>query len=361
MSSVVKELFRKNLINPPSYVIDGTRYETIMGSVAYGVANTNDKESMSDIDIYGFCIPHKDTIFPHLRGEILGFGRQLKRFDQYQQHHIKDTKNEKEYDITIYSIIKYFQLTMSCNPNMIDSLFTPINCVIYSSKIADLVRDSRQLFLHKGAWFKFKNYSFSMLHKMKEKNLKNLAEMLNKYDLPSDLTIENVEKEMIEKKILKEVSDKDLKELYNLYKICTRNGKGKISKRLNSVRKYGFDLKFSYNVVRLLGEIEQIMVEGNLDLQRNKEQLKSIRRGEWTIEDIENYFTKKERDLEKVYSESKLRNFPDEDRIKQLLINCLEEYFGNLNNALTKPNSVDSLISDVQRVLDFHAGRTNTL
>jgi len=196
---------------------------------------------------------------------------------------------------------------------------------------------------------------------MKEKNLKSLAEMLNKYDLPSDLTIENVEKEMMEKKILKEVSDGDLKELYSLYKICTQNGKGKISKRLNSVRKYGFDLKFSYNVVRLLQEIQMIMVEGNLDLQRNKEQLKSIRRGEWTIEDIENYFTKKERDLEKVYIESKLRNFPDEDRIKQLLINCLEEHFGNLNNALTKPNSVDSLIGDIQKVLDFHAGRITTL
>jgi len=241
---------------------------------------------------------------------------------------------------------------------MIDSLFTPINCVLYSSKIADLVRDNRQLFLHKGAWFKFKNYSFSQLYKMKEKNLKNLADMLNKYDLPSELTIEDVEKEMMEKKILNKVSDEDLKELYNLYKTYTKGGKGKISKRLNSVRKYGFDVKFAYNVCRLLGEVEQIMVEGNLDLQRNREQLKSIRRGEWSIKDVENYFTKKEGELEKVYNESKLRNFPDEDRIKQLLINCLEEHFGNLNNALTKPNSVDSLISDIQRVLDFHAGRT---
>jgi len=105
MSHIIKKLIEKNLINPPSYVNNGLMYLTIVGSVAYGVANTNDKKSMSDIDLYGMCIPQKDMVFPHLRREILGFGRQLKRFDQYQQHHIKDTKTEKEYDVTIYSIV----------------------------------------------------------------------------------------------------------------------------------------------------------------------------------------------------------------------------------------------------------------
>lgn len=38
-------------------------YETIMGSVAYGV-NTD----TSDFDTVGFCIPNKDIVFPHLRG-----------------------------------------------------------------------------------------------------------------------------------------------------------------------------------------------------------------------------------------------------------------------------------------------------
>ena len=43
--------------------------------------------------------------------------------------------------------------------------------------------------------------------------------------------------------------------------------------------KFGFDVKFAYHTVRLLNEAEQLLLEGDLDLQRNREQLKSIRRG----------------------------------------------------------------------------------
>jgi len=85
MTSVVKSLTENKLISPPSWLADNTMYETVMGSIAYGVS-----EDHSDFDIYGFCIPPKNDIFPHLRGEILGFGKQIQRFEQFQQHHIND-------------------------------------------------------------------------------------------------------------------------------------------------------------------------------------------------------------------------------------------------------------------------------
>ena len=52
------------------------------------------------------------------------------------------------------------------------------------------------------------------------------------------------------------------------------------------------DVKFLYHVVRLLNEAEQILMEGDLDLERNREQLKSIRKGEWTFDQIVKYFDK---------------------------------------------------------------------
>ena len=92
---------------------------------------------------------------------------------------------------------------MENNPNMIDSLFTPINCVLYSSKIADLVRDNRQLFLHKGAWFKFKNYSFSQLHKMKNKKINNLITLCSKLDISLDeISFNDIKEEMEKRKLL---------------------------------------------------------------------------------------------------------------------------------------------------------------
>lgn len=68
MTSIVNDLHKKGFMSAPNFVSGGMQYEVIMGSMAYGV-NTNS----SDMDIYGFCIPPRDYIFPHLRGEISGF------------------------------------------------------------------------------------------------------------------------------------------------------------------------------------------------------------------------------------------------------------------------------------------------
>jgi len=291
--SVVNKLVKAEVLKPPKFLENSVQYETIMGSMAYGVSDDN-----SDMDIYGFCIPKKDMLFPHLKGEIFGFGRQTKRFDQYQQHHLKYEK--QEYDITIYSIVKYFQLAMENNPNIIDSLFTPSNCVTHSTKIGNMVRENKELFLHKGSYYQFKGYAFSQMHKMKSKE----------------------------------------------------KPKGK---RLESVEKYGYDVKYAYHLVRLLGEVEDILMNHTIDLQNNKEMLKAIRRGEWTLNQVEDYFNTKEKDLETLYVKSTLRNKPDEDALKDLLMNCLEEYFGNLDNVIVEPDrykrTLERIQDEIQKVL----------
>jgi predicted nucleotidyltransferase len=128
VSSTVETLANKGLIKPPAFVTSNTMYETIMGSVAYGVS-----DDTSDFDVVGFCIPPKDVLFPHLAGEIEGFGRQKKRFRVYDPHHIKT--DAREYDLNIYNIAVYFHLCMDCNPNMIDSLFTANDCVLHCSVV----------------------------------------------------------------------------------------------------------------------------------------------------------------------------------------------------------------------------------
>ena len=65
-----------------------------------------------------------------------------------------------------------------------------------------------------------------------------------------------------------------------------------------------------------------ILIEGDIDLQRNNEQLKAIRRGEWTEERLRQWFADKESHLERVYAESTLRATPDEPKIRALLLNC---------------------------------------
>lgn len=87
---LLEKLQTQNLIQPPKWLVGNTAYLVIMGSHAYGV-NSHD----SDFDVYGFCIPPVEMVFPHLNGEILGFGLQTQRFDVWSEHHIKNPKTQK--------------------------------------------------------------------------------------------------------------------------------------------------------------------------------------------------------------------------------------------------------------------------
>lgn len=180
--SVLDVLNDKTLCKPPRWLPENVHYMTITGSVAYAVSGDT-----SDMDVYGFCIPPKDLVFPHLAGEIPGFGKQVQRFEQYQEHHVKDGP-DKEYDFTIYSIVKFFQLCMENNPNMTDALFVPQRCVLQCSRIGQMVRDNRKMFLHKGSYHKFRGYAMAQLHKIdnKNRNLKepsrNISKILAKID-----------------------------------------------------------------------------------------------------------------------------------------------------------------------------------
>lgn len=332
-----QQCYYDNLINPPKFVVGGLQYEAVMGSVAYGVSTDT-----SDMDIYGFCIPPKEQVFPHLNGEIHGFGRQHKRFEQYLEHHVLNKAKTKEYDFQIYNIIKYFQLCMENNPNMIDSLFVPTNCILFSHKIANMVRDERKIFLHKGAWHKFKGYAFSELSKVKNKKILSFVKFCKENNIDVSITLNDAEKlELVKNK-------KD--ELISLLKIVEKDGVK--TKRLKLVEQYGFDIKFSYHIVRLLNEVEQILNEGDLDLQRNNDQLKSIRKGEWTLQQIEDYFNFKEKELEKLYNSSKLQYSPDESKIKQLLLNCLEEYYGNIEKCVVEKDTALNAIDEIKHILN---------
>src|SRR5690349_9185304 len=103
--NILQILKKKQIVNPPDYVVSQLQYLAMMGSVAYGVSGDT-----SDVDVYGFCIPKKELIFPHLSGEIEGFGSKGQRFEQWQEHHVEDKESRKQYDFTIFSIIKYFSL-----------------------------------------------------------------------------------------------------------------------------------------------------------------------------------------------------------------------------------------------------------
>lgn len=297
MSNKVQELSKKGLLNAPDFVVNQLQFLVMMGSQSYGTNNED-----SDIDLYGFTIPEKDVVFPHLAGEVEGFGRNKQRFEQYSEHHIfdKDAHGGKgqEYDITVYNITKYFMLLMENNPNIIDSLFVPQNCLLFCTPIGIIVRENRKKFLHKGSWHKFKGYAFSQKSRLFTKN--------------------------------------------------------PVGKRAEKRDENGLDRKFLYHIVRLLNEIEQILIEGDLDLMRSNRQLISVRDGEFlhTAEEIEEWFAKKESELETLYTNCTILPYgPDENFVKELLLDCLEQHFGSLSKAVVRQDKDARAIREIREIL----------
>lgn len=264
---MLSRLINAKLIKPPGFALSNLMFETLTGSHAYGIATAE-----SDFDYVGFCIPPKEMVFP--TGYIEGFSPKPQPFKVFTKTHLM--LGDKECDISIYSIIPYFRLCMECNPNMIDTLFTSQDCITHITQVGQMVREQRHLFLHKGAWHKFKGYAYSQLHKMSTKN--------------------------------------------------PEPGSNREAIR----QEFGFDVKFAYNIVRLLYEAEMILTEEDIDLRRHSEHLKAIRRGEVSQQDIVAWAASKEKDLELVYTNSKLRYGPDVPRVTDLLLDCLEHHYGDL-------------------------------
>jgi uncharacterized protein len=295
---LLHDLVKRNLIHPPRWLPNQTIYLTVMGSHAYGVSGNT-----SDQDIYSVCIPPKELVFPHLAGEIPGFGRQIQRFELWSQHHIRHPDKKVEYDFSVFGIVKFFQLCMDNNPNVLDSLFAPRTAIIHSTPVAEMFGENRKLFLHKGAWHRFKGYAYSQASKIRNK-------------------------------------------------VNSSN-----PQRAADIEKHGYSTKFAYHCVRLMNEVEQILVEGDLDLQRNREQLKSIRRGEWTFEQFEAYFQNKEHALETAYANSLLPHAPDEARLKNLLLQCLEQHYGDLSSAIKVQVPVEMFVNELETLILKYKGK----
>lgn len=142
---------------------------------------------------------------------------------------------------------------------------------------------------------------------------------------------------------LEDLTDEQLKELH---KWMIENP------RYLDNQKYGYSLKFGYHVVRLLDESIMILEEHDLDLTRSREVLKAIRRGEWSMDQITEYFDSKMKYLDELYQKSSLRHSPNEEDIKTLLMECLEMHYGSLDKMTDSSKVIDKHIIEAYNSLE---------
>lgn len=267
--SIIKKLYKHGHLSIGQTWATDTCYEVIMGSTAYAA---NMEDGTSDMDIHAITVPAVEMVFPHLTGWVRGFGDAPETFENFQQHHIDAF--DKNYDVAIYSIVRAFDLSADNNPNMLDMLWVPDNCVVHIDSIGEHIRKNRKHFLHTGSYHRFRGYAHQQFKRLEA------------------------------------------------------------STRTDLIEKYGYDTKSAYHIVRLSLQAEQILEHGDMDFSVNSAFLKEVRKGAFaTLDDLKEWYKAKETALDLLYHSDRvtLQKKPNREFLKEVLLACLEMKYGSLD------------------------------
>lgn len=336
-------------------------FEAVAGSKAYGL-NT----ASSDTDIRGvFVLPRE--VF-------------------YSLEYTPQVANETN-DIVYYELKRFMELLSKNNPNIIELLNIPDECVLFRHHLMDLV--NKEMFLSKLCEQTFANYAFTQIKKAYGLEKKIVNPMDEERKPVSDFCYVYAGSETYglndffgkhhydqEKAGLAGV--KHLKDCYNLYyneglvyngifrkddsnDVCVSNiPKGEkpvgllyfnkdgysvyckqhreywdwVAKRndarYNSTMSHGknYDAKNMMHVFRLLLMAKEIAMEGVINVRRpDRVFLLAIKNGEFEYDDLVERATALKEDLKDAYAASILINAPDMALVNDLLIKMRATYY----------------------------------
>lgn len=350
-----------------SWIKDHLIYLCIHGSKAY-----NCHIESSDDDYKGVTTLPKNYLY----SSILNF----------EQAELKDPNP----DTVIFSILKYFNLASSANPNILETLFVKPEHQLYVHPLMEKIIDNRNAFLSKKVRFSFGGFAYSQMKRTKIHRswlLKPVKKPSRKdFDLPDQPEIgqENlnaamaaVDKELDKfnfnflhslspedrvmvknsvsdmltsmkiyhddmfKAVTKKISFDD-----NLVRILQKEReynskledwrkyndwlKNRNEKRAADEAKYGYDLKFAYHIVRLYRTCKELLETGKLNVYReDREEIMEVRNGRWTFDQLNEFVEKSDKELQTLYETSNV--LPDTPNYKLLDNLCQEIVEAGIN------------------------------
>lgn len=198
--------------------------------------------------------------------------------DEYGSRGTREIKN-REWDIVVYEFKKSVTLLRQGNPNIMSLLWEDKDSYLKVSPEGRRLLRAKDLFVGKHVYHSFVGYAQGQLHRM------------------THLAFQGYMGE----------------------------------KRKGLVRKFGYDTKNASHLIRLLKMSIEFLNEGRLYVKRYKDadMLLSIKRGEWSLEQV-----KKEADrlfnlAEAAYLKSKLPEQPNYEKINKLCVDILQQYFSD--------------------------------
>jgi predicted nucleotidyltransferase len=318
MRETAMKMHLQQVGNLKDFVRTDTIFMTLAGSHMYGTSTPQ-----SDIDRRGVCVPPRNV--------VMGFAH---RFEQ-QQFEQEDT--------IVYGLTKFMQLASTCNPNIIELLFAPADCVDIWHPTWERLFQHRHKFLSALAADTFTGYACGQLKKIeshrgwllnppKHKPTREefgLAETSSGVrELARGINIEEISPEALSI-IGQEKAYKAALTRWNQYE--------KWKQERNPARAaleadYGYDTKHASHLVRLLRMGHEILTTGNLTVRRpDAHELRAIRQGVWTYQALMDYVMPLLKQLDTIYAEQTyvVQARPDVEFLSNLCVE-LHEYHWSL-------------------------------
>lgn len=304
-----------------------TIFRCLSGSNAYGTATPE-----SDKDFRGVAIPPKEFFF--------GF---LQHFEQAES---KPGPGRDVPDEVIYSILKFVKLAADNNPNVMELLFMPDDCIVFSTPWWDKLVAIRDSFLSTRVRHTFSGYAAAQLRRMKlhkDRN-DNPPERPERADfgLPDNqdhaafkATIEKANAAGLDamalfgEQIQNEARYKRALAEWNSWWEWKNN---RNPARAALEKKYGYDGKHAAHLVRLLRQGFEILTTGKVLVRRpDAEELLAIRRdGIWSYDKLVAYAEEMDAKLLRIHDEglSPLPQTPDLKKIDATVVEIVSDFLG---------------------------------
>ena len=336
-------------------------FECISGSKAYGLATSN-----SDTDIRGVFILPKEQF--------------------YSLDYVGQINNETN-DEAYYELRKFIELCAKNNPNILEMLNIPNECILYKHPLFDEIK--KEIFLSKLCKNTFANYAFTQIKKARGLNKKIINPVDKKRKSVEDFCVIRIEKKsnsladfLSENNLKSEfcglVKITNIKDCYNLFynenesyqgisrananEVCLSSVPKEenpiallyfnldgystyckrykeywswVEKRNNERYKSNishdknYDAKNMMHTFRLLKMAKEIGQESIINVKRkDRDYLLAIKNAEFEYEDLVEKAEEIKSELDDIYATSNLLEKPDLDIVNQLLIFIRNKFYG---------------------------------
>ena len=336
-------------------------FEAITGSKAYGLDTAK-----SDTDIRGVFVLPKEVF--------------------YSLEYIPQASNESN-DIVYYELKRFMELLSKNNPNIIELLNVPDNCILYKHELMSRVKP--ELFLSKLCEQTFANYAYTQIKKAYglEKKILNPVDAERKSVLDFCYVYTGKDPIGLEKFLSENGCEQErmgltaithLRDCYNLFYSNVHQYSGVIRKeeandvclssipkgetpvgllyfnkdgyslyckkykeywewvgkrndeRYNTTMSHGknYDSKNMMHVFRLLLMAKEIATAGKVNVWRmDREFLLDVKEGKYEYDDLLNKAGVLKNELPALFQKSNLPDEPDVDSINRLLVEMREAYY----------------------------------